>query len=161
MSNFPWGKPRNNSHAETALFIMAKTKILLVEDDAVLAKVIYEELGEAGFETLQAYDGETGLTMARERQPDLILLDVLLPKKNGLEVLEALKNSPSTKKLSVIMLTMLGSDDDIKKGLALGANDYIVKSQHALPEIVEKIKGFFAKEQHPEVGQPGVPNPDA
>lgn len=140
---------------------MAKTKILLVEDDTVLAKVIYEELTDAGFETFQAYDGEAGLTMAREKKPDLILLDILLPKKNGFEVLKALRESPDTKGLSVVMLTMLGNDDDIKKGLSMGASDYIVKSQHALPEIVEKIKEFFAKEQHPQAGQSDASPPNA
>ena len=130
---------------------MAKNKVLLVEDDAVLAKVLYEELREAGFEVFQAYDGEAGLQLAGEKNPDLILLDVLLPKKSGFEVLSALKSSPETKDLSVIMLTMLGNDDDVKKGLQLGAIDYIVKSQHALPEIVEKVKDYFAKEEHPKV----------
>ncbi len=139
---------------------MAKIKILLVEDDAVLAKVVYEELTEAGFETFQAYDGEIGLTMAREKQPDLILLDILLPKKNGFEVLEVLKKSPETSAIPVTLLTMLGSDEDIKEGLQLGANDYIVKSQHALPEIVEKVKNFFAKESHPEGNQLDIPKPD-
>ncbi len=133
---------------------MTKTKILLVEDDEVLAKVIYEELTEAGFETLQAYDGEAGLELAREKRPNLILLDIVLPKKNGFDVLETLKKSPETKDIPVTMLTMLGSDEDIKKGLQLGANDYIVKSQHAVAEIVEKVKNFFAKEQHPEAEQP-------
>ncbi len=127
---------------------MTKIKILLVEDDAVLSKVIYEELNEAGFETFQAYDGEEGLRMAREKHPDLILLDILLPKKNGFEVLAILKNSPETKAILVVLLTMLGSDDDIKRGLQLGANDYIVKSQHALPEIIERVKNYFTKEKH-------------
>jgi DNA-binding response OmpR family regulator len=132
---------------------MAKIKILLVEDDEVLAKVIDEELVEAGFEIFQAYDGESGLAMAREKKPDLILLDILLPKKNGFDVLETLKKLPEAH-IPVIILSMLGSDDDIKKGLRLGANDYVVKSQHALPEIVEKVKNFFAKEQHPPATQP-------
>jgi DNA-binding response OmpR family regulator len=129
---------------------MARNKILLVEDDAVLAKVLYEELSDAEFEVFQAYDGEAGLRMAFEKMPGLILLDVLLPKKNGFEVLEAIKKSPEASRIPVIILTMLGSDEDIKKGLQLGANDYIVKSQHALPEIVEKVKEFFAKEPHGE-----------
>jgi DNA-binding response OmpR family regulator len=129
---------------------MNKIKILLAEDDEVLSKVVYEELTEAGFESFQAHDGEVGLQLAREKKPDLILLDVLMPKKNGFDVLEELKRSPDTKEIPVIMLTMLGSDDDIKKGIHLGANDYIVKSQHALPEIVEKVKEFFAtgRNQH-------------
>jgi DNA-binding response OmpR family regulator len=128
---------------------MPRNKILLVEDDAVLAKVLYEELSDADFEVFQAYDGEVGLRMALEKMPSLILLDVLLPKKNGFEVLEAIKKSPEAKQIPIIMLTMLGSDEDIKKGLQLGASDYIVKSQHALPEIVEKVKEFFAKEPQP------------
>jgi DNA-binding response OmpR family regulator len=125
---------------------MAKTRILLVEDDAVLAKVLAEELAEADFDVLQAYDGEAGLQSTLEKKPDLVLLDVLLPKKSGFEVLEAIKKSPETSQIPIIMLTMLGSDEDIKKGLQMGATDYIVKSQHALPEIVEKVKAFFAKE---------------
>ena len=140
---------------------MTRTKILLVEDDAVLAKVLYEELTEADFEVFQAYDGEVGLQLALEKRPDLVLLDVLLPKKNGFEVLEAMKKSPEASQIPVIMLTMLGSDEDIKKGLKLGATDYIVKSQHALPEIVEKVKEFFAKEGHAEGTASEMPKPTA
>lgn len=128
---------------------MNKVKILLVEDDEVLSRVIYEELNEAGFESFQAFDGEVALQLVNEKKPDLILLDILLPKKNGFDVLEILKKSSATREIPVILLTMLGSDDDIKRGLRLGANDYIVKSQHALPEIVEKVKNFFAAEGHP------------
>lgn len=129
---------------------MIQNKILLVEDDEILAKVLYEELSEAGFEVKQAFDGDAGLAMAKSEKPNLILLDVILPKKQGFEVLEELKKSPSTKSIPVIMLTMLGSDEDIKKGLQLGAEDYIVKSQHAVAEIIEKIRGFFSIESHPE-----------
>jgi len=136
---------------------MTKLKILLVEDDEVLSKVVYEELAESGFKAFQAFDGESGLKIAREKQPDLILLDVLLPKKNGFDVLDALKQSPETKGIPVIMLTMLGSDEDIKKGLRLGASDYIVKSQHAVGEIIEKAKDFFAKERHPGAEPPSNP----
>ena len=124
---------------------MDKNKVLLVEDDAVLAKVLYEELGEAGFDVTQAYDGEVGLRMAGEKKPDLVLLDILLPKRNGFEVLENLKKSPGTKDIPVMILTMLGSDDDVKRGINLGASDYIVKSQHAVDEIVDKVKNFLGK----------------
>ncbi len=128
---------------------MFKAKILLVEDDAVLAKVIYEELNEAGFEVLQAFDGETGLQLAREKKPDLVLLDIILPKKDGFTVLANLKNSPDTENIRVIILTMLGGDDDIKKGMKLGAEDYVVKSQHAVAEIIEKVKSFLSKGPRP------------
>lgn len=128
---------------------MAKQHVLLVEDDEILSKVIQKELKAAGFTVSKATDGEKGLKMA-SKNPDLILLDVILPKMKGFAVLEALKDSPGTKDIPVIMLTMLGSDDDIKKGLSLGASDYIVKSQHAVAEIVEKVEAFFGKESHPE-----------
>jgi len=132
---------------------MAKQKIVLVEDDEILSKVINEELEDAGFSVVQAFDGEEGLKLIRSKKPDLVLLDIILPKKNGFEVLEELKKSPDTQDIPVIVLTMIGKDEDIKKGLRLGANDYIVKSQHAIAEIIEKIKGFFEKEQHPMAEQ--------
>jgi len=133
---------------------MPKSKVLLIEDDPVLAKVLNEELREAGFEIFQAYDGDAGLSMAREKLPDLILLDIMLPKKSGFEVLESLKSFPETKAIPVALLTMLGSDDDVKKGLQLGASEYIVKSQHALPEIMEMVKKFLDKEGRPQANQP-------
>ncbi len=132
---------------------MAKTKIILIEDDEILSKVIYEELKDANFDVMQSFDGEDGLKKVRSKRPDLVLLDIILPRKNGFEVLEELKKSPDTKDIPVIVLTMIGKDEDIKRGLQLGANDYIVKSQHAVAEIVEKIKGFFEKEQHPKAEQ--------
>lgn len=129
---------------------MNKTKIVLVEDDEILAKVLHEELIEAGFEVTLAEDGEAGLAAVRKEMPNLVLLDLVLPKKHGFEVLAELKKSPETQNVPVIILTVLGADDDIKKGFELGANDYIVKSQHAVAEITEKVKNFFAKESHPE-----------
>ena len=133
---------------------MANLKIVLIEDDEILAKVVYEELSDAGFDVFQTFDGQEGLEIVRNKKPDLVLLDLILPKKNGFDVLEELKKSPVTHNIPVIILTMLGRDDDIKKGLRLGANDYIVKSQHAIGEIVEKVKNFFGKEQHPEAKKP-------
>ena len=124
-------------------------KILLIEDDRTLSKVIAEELGEAGFDVKQSFDGASGVDDTVVYKPNLILLDILMPKMNGFEVLEKLKASPTTKTIPVMILTMLGADDDIKKGLQLGANDYIVKSQHAVGEIVEKINGFFSDESNP------------
>ena len=135
---------------------MKKAKILLVEDDKILSSVLYEELKEADFQVFQAFDGEVGLKLANSKKPDLILLDVLMPKLDGFSALASLKKSPATKDIPVIMLTMLGSDEDLKKGLKLGATDYIVKSQHAVGEIIEKIKSFFEQEAHPEAKQVGI-----
>lgn len=132
---------------------MAKSEIVLVEDDEILSKVINEELKDMGFSVTRAFDGEEGLKLIKSKKPDLVLLDIILPKKNGFEVLEELKKSLDTRDIPVIVLTMIGKDEDIKKGLDLGADDYIVKSQHAISEIVEKIKDFFEKEQHPKAKQ--------
>lgn len=135
---------------------MAKLKIALVEDDEILSKVLMEELTECGFEVHQAYDGEKGIEVIKSIKPNLVLLDVVMPKKNGFDVLEILKKEMDLKTIPVIMLTMMGSDDDIKKGFQMGANDYIVKSQHAVGEIVEKVKNFFEKESHPEGAKPTI-----
>ena len=129
---------------------MPKQKIVLIEDDETLAEVLYSELAEAGFEVVPAFDGKEGLKQVREKQPDLVLLDLILPEMHGFEVLEELKKSPETEKIPVIILSLLGEDEDIKKGLKLGASDYIVKSSHAVAEIIEKIKNFLAKESHPQ-----------
>lgn len=128
---------------------MKNTKIVLIEDDAILSKVLHEELQDAGFSVFQAFDGEEGLKKVTSEKPDLVLLDVMMPKKNGFEVLKELKNSPETATVPVILLTMLGKDEDIKQGLQLGATDYMVKSQHAVAEICEKVTGFFGMESHP------------
>ncbi len=124
---------------------MKGKKILLVEDDETLSKVLYEELTDAGFEVSQAYDGEAGLALAQNKKPDLVLLDLIMPKQNGLTVLGSLKKSSETAKIPVIILTMLDRDEDIKEGLRLGADDYVVKSQHAVAEIVDKVIAFFGK----------------
>lgn len=118
-------------------------KILIVEDDEILSKVIKEELIDAGFEAIQAFNGEDGLKKAKDEKFDMILLDIMMPKMDGFEVLKILSGDPETKNIPVFILTVLGSDEDIKKGLLLGAKDYIVKSQHAVAEIIEKIKNFI------------------
>ncbi len=128
---------------------MPKQKIVLVEDDETLAEVLMSELTEAGFKVFPAFDGNEGLKEVKAKKPDLVLLDLILPEKHGFEVLAELKKYPSTKTIPVIILSLLGDDEDIKKGLQLGADDYLVKSSHAVAEIVEKVKNFFAKESHP------------
>jgi len=122
-----------------------KIKIIVIEDDEILAKALFIKLSDAGFTVEQAFDGEAGLELVRSKLPNLVLLDLILPKKHGFEVLEELKKSPDTKAIPVIILTLLGEDGDIKKGLSLGADDYIVKSEHAIGEVSEKIKNFLEK----------------
>lgn len=137
---------------------MKNITIILIDDDQFLSKVIHDELRDAGFDINQAADGEEGLKLVQSRIPDLVLLDILMPKTDGFAVLEAMKKSPATSSIPVIILTSLGEDENIKKGLRLGANDYIVKGQHAVGEIIEKVKDFFAKESHPEGKQPKAGN---
>jgi DNA-binding response OmpR family regulator len=122
---------------------------MLAEDDLILSKVIKEELESAGYEVSHVKDGDAAIKFIEKKKPNLVLLDILMPKVNGMEVLEHVKASSATKEIPVVMLTMLSSDDDIKEALKLGASDYIVKSQHAVGEIVEKVNEFFDKGPRP------------
>lgn len=122
---------------------MAK-QILFVEDEAVMQKAVGEFLGSKGYEVTAALDGELGLKAARLKKPDIILLDLILPKKNGFEVLQELKSDSSTKQIPVIVLTNLSGMDDIGKILELGVTTYMVKSDQTLQDIfvaVEKMLG--------------------
>ena len=115
-------------------------KILVIEDEEVLAKVLQEKLEKSGYEIRVASDGEAGLAAAKSFEPNLIILDLLLPKKSGFEVLETLKANQSLSTTPVIVMSNLGEDTDIKRALSLGAVDYYVKSEHPINEIVEKIR---------------------
>ena len=120
-------------------------KILLVEDEEILADVMQEKLVEAKFTVDLATDGEMALQKAAHSHPDLIMLDLLLPKKDGFEVLKELKADAKLKNIPVVVLSNLGQDEEIKKALQLGAVDYLVKTQHPINEVVEKIKAFILK----------------
>lgn len=120
-------------------------KILIVEDEAVLSKVLKEKFERSGFECLVASNGEVAITMARDGKPDVIVLDLVLPKKNGFLVLEEIKGDAGMKLIPIVVVSNLGEDSDIKKALALGAADYFVKSQHPINEIVEKVKSVLTE----------------
>jgi len=115
-------------------------KILFIEDESVLQKTLEKTLTEEGYNMISALDGETGIGLARSQKPDLILLDLVLPKVNGFEVLKSLKKDPGTKKIPVIILTNLERMSDIDKALELGATTYLVKVDYSLDEVMEKIK---------------------
>jgi len=120
---------------------MAKKKlILLVEDDEFLAELYATKLNLEGFTVALATDGEKGLKMIKDKIPDLILLDIILPKMDGFEILKNIKADKSLKKVPVILLTNLSQKDEIKKGLDLGANDYLIKAHFMPSEVVKKIK---------------------
>ncbi|PJA02549.1 response regulator [bacterium (Candidatus Gribaldobacteria) CG_4_10_14_0_2_um_filter_36_18] len=115
-------------------------KILFIEDESALQKTFGEILKQGGYEMISALDGETGLRLAKSEKPDLILLDLILPKMHGFEVLKKLKEDKETKDIPVIVLTNLEKIEDVDKALELGATTYLVKAQYSLEEIVAKIK---------------------
>ncbi len=118
---------------------MAK-KILFIEDESALQKTLGDFLKQEGYNTVSALDGETGLKMAKTEKPDLILLDLVLPKMHGFEVLQALKEDAGTKDIPIIILTNLESTGDVEKALELGATTYLVKASYSLEEVIKKIK---------------------
>lgn len=118
---------------------MAK-QILFVEDESALQKTFGEILRQEGYETIPALDGEVGLRLAKEKKPDLILLDLVLPGVHGFEVLKQLKTDQETKEIPIIVLTNLEGVGDVERAIALGATTYLVKAQYSLEEVVGKIK---------------------
>ncbi len=116
-------------------------KILFVEDEPALQKTLGSALQEKGYEILPALNGEDGLRLARTEKPDLILLDLVLPKLSGFEVLETLKKEEATRNIPVIVLTQLEAAEDVEKVLSLGATTYLVKANYTLQEVIEKVQG--------------------
>lgn len=120
-------------------------KILIAEDEEVLLNVLKDRFEAEVWEVSTARDGEEAIEAIKKSRPDVVLLDLLMPKKDGFEVLKEIRSNPEYKNLPIIVvLSNLGSDEDIKKALALGANDYFVKTQHPMSEIVEKVKKYEA-----------------
>jgi len=117
-----------------------KTTILLVEDDPFLLSMYSTKFEIENFLVVTADDGEKGVELARSDLPDIILLDIMLPKMNGFEVLENLKKNKSTAGIPVILLTNLNQKDEIERGLSLGADDYLIKAHFMPSEVVDKIK---------------------
>lgn len=126
-----------------------KQKILIVEDEEMLAKVLVEQFKKSGFDIEAVFDGEQALESLKKSAPDLVLLDIILPKKDGFEVLKAIKENPDTQDIPVIMISNLGSDEDIKQSIKLGAADYYVKAQHPIYEITEKVSKFLSVPKSP------------
>jgi DNA-binding response OmpR family regulator len=118
----------------------AKKKILLVEDDEALASVYRSRLELEGFETKEVNNGEEALSSAVQFKPDLILLDVMMPKISGFDVLDILRNTPETANVRIIMLTALSQPKDKERAESLGVDDYLVKSQVVIGDVVERVK---------------------
>ena len=117
-----------------------KKKIVILEDDLALSKSLSQTLIGEGFEVLSAVDGETGLRIINESRPDLVVLDIILPRKSGFEVMEDLSANPDLARIPVIVLTNLESSHDVNRMVELGAKFFMVKTNYSLEEIAGKIK---------------------
>ncbi len=122
---------------------MLKT-ILIVEDDTILRDLISKKLRkENHYEIVEAIDGEEGLKKAKEKKPDIVLLDLILPGMDGFGVLEQIKKDTETAKIPVVILSNLGQKEEIEKGMKLGATDFLIKAHFTLSEIVKKVKAIL------------------
>lgn len=132
-----------------------KKKILLVEDDTNLAAVYRGRLELEGFEVIEVNNGEDALSSAVKAKPDLILLDAMMPKISGFDVLDILRNTPETANIRVIMLTALSQEKDKERAESLGADEYLVKSQVVIGDVVDRVK------HHLGINTPPAAAPDA
>jgi DNA-binding response OmpR family regulator len=130
--------PQNNSNNK---------KILLVEDDDGLASVYQTRLEAEGFTTHRVPNGEDALAAAIDFRPDLILLDAMMPKVSGFDVLDILRNTPETANIRIIMLTALSQESDKQRAESLGVDEYLVKSQVVIADVVERIKHHLGMQQ--------------
>ncbi|MFH1610957.1 MAG: response regulator [Patescibacteria group bacterium] len=122
-----------------------KQTILLVEDDGFLANMYKTKLELEKYNVIMATNGESALRIVNEKELDLILLDIVLPKVTGFEVITKIKSDKELKKIPVIMLTNLGQKEDIEKGLKLGADEYLIKAHFLPSEVISKIKKLIDK----------------
>jgi len=121
-------------------------KILLVEDDNALASVYQTRLVAEGFDVRRASNGEDALAAIREYRPDLMILDVMMPHVSGFDVLDIVRNTPDTANLKIIMLTALSQDSDKQRAAELGVDEYLVKSQVVIADVVARIKRHLGME---------------
>jgi DNA-binding response OmpR family regulator len=126
--------------------IIKKNKtIFLAEDDRFIARAYNDGFTRAGYDVIYAEDGAKAIEKLKGAQPDIILLDVIMPEKNGFEVLTEIKQDENLKNIPIIILSNLGQDSDIKKGKDLGADDYFIKSNLSISEVLEKIEMHIKK----------------
>ena len=124
---------------------MEKIKIVLVEDDEILSKVVEEELSSKGFGVLKAMDGEAGLEMIKSEKPDLVLLDLVLPKLNGIEVLKKLREDEFGKNVPVIILSVVSDMDKVADAMEGGVYTYLIKDKMNIGDLAGRIKEELEK----------------
>lgn len=120
-------------------------RILLVEDDDALANVYLTRLQAEGFDVRRVNNGEDALATALSYHPDLVVLDVMMPKVSGFDVLDILRNTPETANLKIIMLTALSQDSEKQRAESLGVDDYLVKSQVVIADVIDRIRFHLSK----------------
>lgn len=118
------------------------SNILVVEDEDFLRNPLKDTLELEGYKVDIASDGEDAVKKIEKKKPDLILLDLLMPRKDGFFVLEELQKNEEWKLIPVIVLSNLGGDEEIKRALSMGAKDYFVKAQHPIEEVIDKVKEY-------------------
>lgn len=118
---------------------------MFIEDEPALQKTLGDLLRGEGYEVVSAYDGEKGFAMTKSEKPDLILLDLILPKLHGFDVLKRVKEDPETRDIPLIVLTNLEGMGDVEKALELGATTYLVKANYSLDEVLEKVRRALEK----------------
>jgi CheY-like chemotaxis protein len=126
-------------------------QILVVEDDPLMARMYQKIFTFEKYDVTLAGNGEEGLEKVRSVKPDIVLLDIMMPKMNGLQALEKLKSDPETKQIPVIMLTNLAGEKDAEKALMKGAVKYIVKSQHEPKEVVKMVKEILSAHSRDDI----------
>ncbi len=133
---------------------MDKKKILVIEDDQSMQRIYKTKLEQEGYEVVQALNGEEGIKKTKKENPDLIILDLVLPEINGFEVLKKLKADRKTSGISVIILSNLGQKEDLEKGLSLGADDYLIKAMHPITDVLLKIRKQLQKTEEDKKKMP-------
>ena len=118
-------------------------KILLIEDEKMLVEMYSQKFEQEGFEVVSAFTAEEGLELAKKEKPDLIILDILLPRKNGVSFLKELKKEPEISQIPVVALSNYDHPETKQEALALGVKEYIIKTDYTPKEIVEKIKEYL------------------
>jgi len=122
-------------------------KILIIEDDHFLSSLMKARLEKEGFTTLQAFDGEEAFNLLKQNRPDLIVMDLIMPKVSGFELLENISADPQISRVPVMVLSNLGQDSDIDKVKRLGATQYFVKVQTSIDDLVVKVKELLKKSE--------------
>jgi len=120
-----------------------KKKIMIVEDDSFVMDIYQTKLAQSGFETIEAGNGLEAVKILEKEKPDLILLDILMPYMDGMEVLKKIKKEEKFKDTPVILLTNLSQQEEVNRGLELWAKDYLIKSHFTPSEVLDKINSYL------------------